>query len=133
LPAALLPRVHKPAVAAVVVAEATWEAALVAVTWAAALAAATWVALAEVTWQAWAETTLAVAVAFTTTASIAHITGHILGRIPATTNGKPFRKSPTGGFHRLDGLNWENWRMAKRQLYRVSQFTREVASNLSRA
>jgi hypothetical protein len=34
-------------------------------------------------------------------------------------NGKPIRKSPTGGFRRLDELTWRIGE-AERQLYRVS-------------
>jgi hypothetical protein len=92
LPAAFLPPLHKPAVAAAeaedTVAVVATSAALAEVTWVAS-AEVTWVALAEVTWRAWAEITLAaeavisLTAAFTTTALVVRITHDTPGRTTA--------------------------------------------------
>src|SRR4051794_18689756 len=85
-------------------AAATW-AALAALIWVAVLVAAIWVALAEVTWRPWAE--IALAVALTTMAPVARITGHTPCRIPAITERQTEPDVAAGGFHRR--AHAENW------------------------
>ena len=87
-------------------------------------------ALAELMWPEWAEIALSADdAASTATALIARIAGlPTPGPTPALTERLLIRTSPTRGFRSLHGLTSENWRIAERQLYRVSPFALELAS-----